>query len=79
MLTLVASVPSIVPMAGILILWQEENAFPKEGGKPRFAMCERRARHGQPVSAFFLVFAVRKRGSENLPKLPQQGVKPGSI
>lgn len=78
MLTLVAS-PSKVPVAGILILWQEENAFPKEGGKPRFGMCVLRARHGQPVSAFFLVFAVRKRDSENLPKLPHQGVKPGSI
>lgn len=63
MLTLVASVSSTVPLAGIagiLILWQEENAFSKEGRKPRLAVCLLGARHGQPLSTFFPVFAGGK-------------------
>lgn len=81
MLTLVASVPSTVPLAGItgiLILWQKRKClFLKEGRTPRFAMCLLGSR-AWPVSAFFPVFAVRKC-SESLPRASQQGVEPGSI
>ena len=53
MLTLVASVPGTVPLAGIagiLILLQKESALFKKGRKPRCVACLLGALIGQSVS-----------------------------